>query len=177
MRPLAIEFSFDRTSDERLCRMWSHLLGLYGGPRDSELGVRPHITLALFRNDDPKNAVRVIESLAAKLTPFTLHLSTVDCFGTNEGVVFLQPEPSAELARAHKIVYELLDWDRDLVDAYYQADAWHPHCTMAAGVPKSLIEVVVVACRSPEALGDVQIVRIQLVRYRPATEILSVSLE
>ena len=49
MRPLAVELAFDQTSDQRLGRVWSRLLELYGGPKDSELGVLPHITLALFR--------------------------------------------------------------------------------------------------------------------------------
>jgi 2'-5' RNA ligase len=177
MRPLAIELSFDPTSDERLRRMWSQLSVLYGGAKDSELGVRPHITLVIFRNDDPGNALPVIEALAAKLSSFTLDLSTADFFETSEGVVFLQPEPSADLARAHAILYKLLDKDRHLIDPYYQPGAWHPHCTMATGVPKPLMEHVLSACRSPEALGEVQVVRIQLVRYRPATEISRVSLE
>ena len=177
MRPVAIELSFDPASDERLGRLQSHLSALYGGPKDSELGVRPHITLALFRSGDPKDAARVIDSLAAKLAPFALTLSTASCFPTDEGVVFLQPEPSAELARAHTILHELLlDQDRHLVDHYYQPDTWHPHCTMATGVPEPLTEVVLSACRSPEMLGDVRIARIQVVRYRPATEILGASL-
>jgi 2'-5' RNA ligase len=157
--------------------MWSHLSTLYGGPTDSELGIRPHITLALFRSSEPEDVSDLAGSFAAHLATFDISLATVGRFPTTEGVIYLRPEPSLELARAHAILHELLDQDRQLVDPYYQPGAWQPHCTMAIGVPESLMEVVLSACRSSEALGDVRVARIQVVRYRPATEILRVALE
>lgn len=171
MKPLAIELAFDSASDQRLGLLWSRLSALYGGPTDSELGVRPHITLALFRSGEPRGLPGVLESLAGELACFDLTLRTVDRFPGSEGVVFLRPEVSAELLRAHTILHGLLAEERDLVHAYYRPGTWHPHCTMAINVPDVLIDTVLSACRSAEALGDVRVARIQAVRYRPATEI------
>jgi hypothetical protein len=42
---------------------------------------------------------------------------------------------------------------------------------MAINVPAELINAVVSECRSPEVLSDVRVERVQVVRYRPATEI------
>jgi 2'-5' RNA ligase len=169
MRPLAVELAFDQASDQRLGRVWSSLLGLYDGPRGSELGVRPHITLALFRSGEPRNVADLIQSLAEELAPFDLKLAAADRFPTSEGAVFLRPEPSRELTRAHAILHELLGADRGLVHAYYRPPAWSPHCTMAINVAEPCIDAVLSECS--QALGEVRVARIQLVRYRPATEI------
>jgi len=151
--------------------VWARVSSLYGGPTDSELGVRPHITLALFRNGEPRNVAGVVESLAGQLACFSLNLATADRFPGSEGTVFLRPNASAELTRAHAILQQVLAGDRELVHRYYQPGTWQPHCTMAINVPEPLIAAVLSACRSPEALGEVLVARIQAVRYRPATEI------
>lgn len=177
MRPLAIELAFDSASDERLAQLWGHLSKLYGGPADSELGVRPHITLALFRNGEPRNLSSAVTSLAAALEPFDLPFAEVGRFPGAEGVVFLRPSASAELMRAHSALHQLLAGERDLVHAYYRPETWHPHCTMAINVPETSIDAVLSACGSTEALGEVRVARVQAVRYRPATEIQGVWLE
>jgi 2'-5' RNA ligase len=171
MRPLAIELAFDSASDERLARLWGHLSKLYGGPTDSELGVRPHITLALFRDGEPRNLSSAVASLAAALEPFDLHFAEADRFPGSEGVVFLRPNASAELMRAHSALHQLLAGERDLVHAYYRPETWHPHCTMAVNVPETLVDAVFSACGSTEALGEVRVASIRTVRYRPVTEI------
>jgi 2'-5' RNA ligase len=168
---LAIELAFDSDSDRRLGRTWSQLSALYGGPTDSELGIRPHITLALFRTSEPEGVSELTASFAAQLAPFGVSLATVGQFPTSEGVVYLSPAPSLALARAHELLYDLLGPQRELVHTYYQPGAWHPHCTMAINVPAELINAVVSECRSPEVLSDVRVERVQVVRYRPATEI------
>jgi hypothetical protein len=133
--------------------------------------------LALFRSSEPRDLPGVVQLLARELKCFGLTLGAVDCFPGGEGVVFLQPEASAELTRAHATLHELLRGERDLVHAYYRPGAWRPHCTMALNVPDALIDAVLSACRCPDALGDVQVARIQAVRYRPATEIEGAWLE
>jgi hypothetical protein len=133
--------------------------------------------LALFRSGEPKNVAELVKPFAAKLTAFDLNFATVGRFPTTEGVVFLRPEPSAELARAHSLAHELLGPDRDLVHAYYRPGAWYPHCTMASNVADPFIDAVMSAGRSAEVLGEVQVARVQIVRYRPAIEIVGALLE
>jgi 2'-5' RNA ligase len=145
MKPLAIELAFDDESDARLGRAWSRISAVYGGPKSSELGIRPHITLALFRDREPKDVSAVIGALAAELCSFPLDLASVGHFPAAEGVVFLRP--------------------------YYRPGAWSPHCTMAVDVDPPFIEAVTSACRASDVLGAVRVARAQLVRYRPATEI------
>lgn len=177
MRPLAIELAFDADSQRRLNRLWSDLADLYGGPSGDELGVCPHVTLALFRDREPGDLLPVVAALASELAPFELQLSTVDQFHTAEGAVFLRPSASRELSGAHTALQELLGSNRDLVDPYYRPSAWQPHCTLAVTVRESLISAVIAAALAGDAVGPVRVERLQMVRYYPATEIWSTKLE
>jgi hypothetical protein len=89
----------------------------------------------------------------------------------------LRPAPSAELSRAHALLHELLGPDRDLVHGYHRPGAWYPHCTMAINVAETFIDAVMSACRSADVLGEVHVARVQIIRYRPATEIAGALLE
>lgn len=172
MRPLAIELAFDAVSDARLRRVWSSLATTYGGPTTAELGIAPHLTLALFRRDEPiGDLAHVLTALAKRCGPFSMELTTVDGFATSEGVVFLRPALATELTRVHGLLHDLLGADAARVDAYYRPDAWQPHCTMALEVPVERAAAVRTACRAPDATGPVTITRVQLVRYRPATAV------
>ena len=176
MRPLAIELAFDDASSKRLTRLWTRAARLHDGRPTSELGVRPHVTLALFTEDEPSDPVATVAALAAALGPFDLDLAIIDRFPTDEGVIFLRPDPSPALAHAHALAHDVLGDDRDRVHAYYRLGGWHPHCTMAINVPEARVEPVFAACRA-EGLGTVRITRVQLVRYRPATELAVFALQ
>ncbi len=170
MRPLALELFFGSATEQRLASVWSELSALYDRSADSELGVQPHLTLAVFRESPPTDLVGVGASLAARLSPFDLDLERVDRFPGDEGVVFLAPGPSRELTAAHGRVGALLGKDRELVDPYYRPAAWQPHCTMAINVPEARMNAVISACSSSEALGVATVTQVQVVRYRPATQ-------
>ncbi len=178
MRPLAIELAFDTASDQRLKRAWNDLsIRCSRGLSDSELGLRPHVTLALFRGREPRSLLSVAGALARHLMPFKLNLRSVDRFSGREGVVFLRPDVSDDLARAHDNVQQLLAEDRELVDSYYRPDAWQPHCTMAINIPEAQIGEALSLCQAAEIVGPVDVVRVQVVRYRPPTELFTAVLE
>ncbi len=170
MRPFAIEIGFDAASDARLRRVWSDLATLAGAPREGELATAPHVTLALLRGAAPQRDVgAALDALARRVAPFALELDAVDRFPTREGVVYARPRPSEELMRAFTILHGLLGDDRERLDAYYRAGAWQPHCTLALGVGEAIAPWVMAAATA--ALGRVDVTRVQLVRYRPATRL------
>ncbi len=168
MRPLALELYFDTASEQRLASVWEKLAGYCHHSTASQLGVVPHITLALFRDSLPNDLVGVGKALATGVSPFDVNLCRVDRFPGDEGVVFLAPAPSPELTGAHERAQELLGEDRDRVDPYYRPGAWRPHCTMAINVPEPRVSAVISACSYSDALGVATISGVQVVRYRPA---------
>lgn len=171
MRPLAIELTFDAESDERLRRAWHRIGALCERSTAFELGLHPHVTLALFRSDEPTDLGEVVAALAAEVTAFDLHLATVGHFLPAEGVVYLRPDPSFELRRAHALLDDLLGPQRALVDAYYRLDVWQPHCTMAIDVQPESLEAVAAACDANDVRGSVRVQDVRLTRYRPASEL------
>jgi hypothetical protein len=177
MSPLSIELAFDSESDLRLGALWSRLSAIYGGPKNSDLGVRPHITLAVFRDGEPVDPSGLVASLAHRLTSFPVDLVALDCFPTTEGVVFLRPAQSASLLSAHAALHKLLGRDSDLVHPYYRSAYWNPHCTVATGVPEPLMVAVLAACHPADVFRQVRIERVQAVRYRPVTKLAAAALE
>jgi 2'-5' RNA ligase len=170
-RPLAIELAFDEPSTRRLARLWSDLAALHDARGHSELGVRPHVTLAVFRDGEPRDVGALLAALAADVAPFALSLDAVASFPGDEGVVYLRPAASSELAYAHVVLDRALGAERTLVHPYYRPGAWQPHCTAAVDVPAARMGLVLDACRAADVLGEVRVERVQVVRYRPATEV------
>jgi hypothetical protein len=83
-------------------------------------------TLALFREDPPADSSFALAGLEKDVAAFGLDLAIADRFHTDEGVVFLEPRPSADLERAHAPVHDRLGPDRGRVHAYYRPGAWRP---------------------------------------------------
>jgi 2'-5' RNA ligase len=176
-RTIAVELSFDPVSEMRLTAVWTQLARRYVKRGPSELGLRPHVSLAVFPESAPTNPEALVLSLAAKLRPFTLQLGRIAAFRTSEGVVFLEPVASSELRSAHRILGALLADEKPLVHPFYREDAWVPHCTIATGVPEDEIDRVIEASRSTDGVGPVTVCRVSLVQYRPAIELYASEIE
>jgi hypothetical protein len=164
----SIELFFDPVSLARLSRLWSELQAIYGPPVRSELGVEPHLALAVFRAGEPEGAAAVLEQFARCIRPFEVELSAVETFATAEGVVYLRAEPHPELIQAHATLHELLAGSTGDCLPYYFPGAWIPHVTLATNVPPCRMSEVVAACREADVLGRVGIERVGGVCYRPA---------
>ena len=168
---VAVELSFDSASEDRLRGIWAQLERHYVKRGVAELGIRPHVSLAVFRTGTPVDLEGLVASLAANLRSFRLDLGQVSAFPTSEGVVFLEPVASPELLAAHRILMALLGDAKSLVDPYYREDVWMPHCTVAIGVHEQDLSRVIDACRSANALGPVKVCRVSAVQYRPTVEL------
>ncbi len=168
---LAVELSFDPSSEERLTATWARLSREYVRCDSSELGVRPHLSLAVFHRRRPSDLGKLISNLAAGLRPFRLQFGQIGAFRKAEGVVFIEPEASPELLAAHRILMADLAEEEALVHPLYRKDAWVPHCTLATGVPMEEIERIIDVCRSTDPLGPVTVCRVAMVQYRPPIEL------
>lgn len=173
---LALELSFDASSERRIRQLWIELSHLYPAPGIVALGGEPHVSLAVFRHGEPAHINRVVSDLAGRLSSFNVQFSTVGAFRTDEGVVFLAPEPSSELRDAHAHMMEVLGAEGGLVEAYYRPSAWLPHCTVAFNVPGGSMDAVIDACQHAHTPFEARIRRLSAVRYRPPDIICSAEL-
>jgi len=170
---LALELSFDAASQRQIQRLWVELARLYPAPGVLEMGGEPHVSLAVFRRAEPADIERVVEALAARLSPFILSLRAVGAFRSDEGVVFLAPDASSELRDAHRQMLELLAGDSERVEPYYLPDVWVPHCTVAFNVPRAGMDAVVEACERLHQPLVARVQRLSAVRYAPARRVCS----
>jgi hypothetical protein len=164
---VAVELFFDSTSERRLRELWASLEAIYGDDHESELGVRPHLSLTVFPGGEPEFLKAELQSLASRFVPFCLKLNSVESFPTSEGVVYLAPFLSEPLEEIHATFHESLAIHQVLGHAYYRPGSWVPHCSVATGVPPNLRDAVLGACGAADALGEVWVRGVAATAYRP----------
>lgn len=169
----AVELTFDLESTRRLTAVWSALGGIYGGPRITELGARPHISLTVFHDAAPEGLCQELGGLAQRFGPFRLHLGTAATFPTTEGVIYLAPDASGPLQAIHAALHGWLATHDDPGHAYYRPGAWVPHCTVATDVPQTQITAVLESPVIAGAFGFVTVDAIHAAAYRPARVLCS----
>jgi len=176
MATLSIELSFDEVSNQQLTDLWNVLGSTYAKRGDSQLGLRPHVSLAVFREDTPRGLEDILQHLAEDRLAFPLRFAGAGAFPTGEGVVFLEAQLSSSLRDAHGTLMELLGSDAPLVHPYYRPAAWKPHCTVATGVPEDSLGDVTAECFSRGYPAEVIVRRVSAVHYHPLEERVSIAL-
>ena len=164
---VAVELFFDSTSERRLRELGQSLEAIYGDDHESELGVRPHLSLTVFPDGEPAFLRAELQDLANRAVPFRLELTSVESFPTSEGVLYLAPALSGSLADIHAAFHASLATQQELGHAYYRPGSWVPHCTVATGVPPNLQGAVLDACRAADVLREVWVHGISATAYRP----------
>ncbi len=170
---VAVELVFDPEAARRLTVLQDRLAAIYGGSKITELGVKPHLSLNLFPDGEPAFLCDELEELARRFNPFPVQLDSVESFPTAEGVVYLAPDPNAELQAVHRRFHARLAAHGEPGHPYYRPGRWVPHCTVASEVPAQLIGAVMGSPALAEAFGKVRVEAIQAVAYRPIQALYS----
>lgn len=168
---MAVELFFDSSSERRLGELWKSLEAIYGDHHQSELGVRPHLSLTVFPDVEPEFVRAELQNLASRFLPFRLEFNSVESFPTSEGVVYLAPSSSEPLEGIHAAFHASLAAHQELGHSYYRPGSWIPHCTVATGVPMDLRGAVVEACQAADVLGEVLVRGVSATAYRPVREL------
>ena len=166
--PFAIELHFEEASTSQLAALWSGLQAVYGTPRRSELGVRPHVSLAVI-SEVPGVLEDQVRRLAARMAAFDIELGGIDHFPGEEGVVFIEALDSPTLREVHRQVTEALRASGAVNSPFYEPPRWRPHCTIATDVPSGLIADVIGAAQAARRPCLVRAEALCGVSYRPAT--------
>ena len=164
----AIELSFDADSENRIAQLPTLIKGGLGLDR---LGIRPHISLAVFRPPvDRANLASCMEILSQRTTRFEIEFSSVGAFPGDEGVVFIAPVVTRELLATHELLHAILSDYVLFPDALYSPARWVPHCTVAHGLASSDVSPAVDVARSSNAFGRATVERVTLVEFPPVHE-------
>jgi 2'-5' RNA ligase len=136
---LAIPLYFDVKTESIIQSAWQELAEEGVAPYMFGSGIRPHLTLAIYRDIDHHACQTVLSSLIENLDTLKITFSYVGIFFTPAPVVFLAPTMTRELITLHETVNKLLDKVGDTPDPYYLPGQWVAHCTLAVEFDRGMV--------------------------------------
>jgi 2'-5' RNA ligase len=164
---VAVELYFDTASEQQLRRLQDQLTSQGLPPILEQLGFRPHVSLAGFAATAPEPIIPLARAFAQSSAPFAITFNHIGVFPTAEGVVFLAPTVTQQLARLHHSFHQQLAQVALMADRYYQPDHWVPHCTIATDfTPRQIAAAIELLLREFRPL-QVQCTAIGVITYRP----------
>lgn len=135
----AVVLYFDRKSEEKLTRYMHSLCEKGVNTYMLDMGIRPHITLAIF-NDMNGDSIRSdLHRFAKESAKFKVRLESIGIFNSDSGVVYLSPVITDPLIQIHNGFYEFFKDVLHQYIAYYLPGLWTPHCTMATRLRRTEI--------------------------------------
>ncbi|MCY3712450.1 MAG: 2'-5' RNA ligase family protein [Gemmatimonadetes bacterium] len=167
----AIELFYDDASEQAVRHIWDGLGTALGQPSLSELGSRPHVSLAVYGDDLHTNDFpeRLLE-FARSIDPFDFTLSSLGTFAGQEGVVFLAPVVTRRLLEVHAQFHEVFSKHKDAGMGYYLPGHWVPHCTIAIDLSAAEVTEALAYCREVFQPISGRFQEIGLVEFRPVKE-------
>ncbi|KAG6490339.1 hypothetical protein ZIOFF_051629 [Zingiber officinale] len=181
-RGYAVELYFDPALENQVLKAWNVLARRQISTKLIEISARPHLTLLSVPSLDPLRLQLPIRTLAARLDPLPLSLSSVGAFPSTSpsdagkgggGVLFLAPTPSAALLHLHSQVCDALRKEGIEPPEEFRPDSWVPHCSVAQDVPRNRIADAFCILRDLKLPVSGYAMDIGLVEFSPVQEIFS----
>jgi 2'-5' RNA ligase len=128
--PLAITLRMDADSGATVAALIARL-ATAGIARDQvDLGYPPHMTLAVWRDDNPAATRPSLTVLAANTPAITCMLAAVAVFPGPPAVMWLAPSGSVALLGLHDRVANAAP----ATDLHYRPGNWVPHVTLSTSI-------------------------------------------
>ena len=173
----AIELFYDDASERAVRHIWDGLGTVLGRPSLSELGARPHVSLAVYGDGlDTKGFPERLLEFARSIDPFDFTLSSLGIFPGQEGVVFLAPVVTHRLLAVHARFHEEFSKYDNAGMGYYLPGNWVPHCTVAIDLSAAEVTEAVACCREVFQPISGRFREIGLVEFRPVKELFTCAL-
>lgn len=173
----AIELFYDDASERAVRDIWDGLGTVLGQPSLSELGARPHVSLAVYGDGlDTTGFPERLCEFARSVAPFEFKLSSFGTFPGSEGVVFSAPVVTRQLLAVHERFHELFSPYENAGMDYYLPGNWVPHCTVAIDLSAAEVTEAVGYCREAFQPISGRFREIGLVEFRPVKELFTFGL-
>lgn len=127
----AVELLLDATAAEAVRGIWRRLADAGLPAPLLDLGIRPHVTLAVYEDLDPARLLDALGSFAAEEPPEPVSLASVGAFPGEERVVFLAPVVTRGLLALHAGFHERFADLRERASPLYLPGGWVPHVTLS----------------------------------------------
>ena len=126
----AIQLYFDSTTEKQIFAFRESVYQLGITPVLGKMGDRPHVTFAVFSQEDPEILKRIAHDFSLGIQSFAVELAAIGVFPTTDNVVYLTPVPSLQLIKTHATFHQVLKKEKIEPSKYYLPDRWVPHCTL-----------------------------------------------
>ncbi len=173
----AIELFYDDEAEQAVRDIWDGIAVELEKPSLSDLGARPHVSLAVYTDDlDMTGVQENLLKFAQSIDPFDFCLRSLSAFTRQEGVVYLAPVVTEQLLSVHERFHEAFAQHKDSVVAHYQPGNWIPHCTVAIDLVPAEIQKAVGYSREAFTPISGRFQEIGLIEFRPVKELFTCKL-
>ena len=137
---------------------------------------RPHISLAVFPDVDRDSLISLMKEYAGEIEPFSVQLSAIGTFPTDENGLFLSPVPTNQLLNCHQDLHGRLAKSKLKPSSYYIPENWVPHCSVELNIPDEQLFKAIELCKKAfkPLIGQLQ--EIGVVEFRPIKTLANWSL-
>src|SRR5262245_8075098 len=126
----AVSLWFDPAFEHAVREIWRELADASGSRHLSDGPYRPHVTIGAWERAETFDLVAAIGVEAVAMPALTLRFGAARLFEGAEFVVYLAPEPSAQLVELHQRVHALAAPHVADPLPFTTAPEWTPHCTV-----------------------------------------------
>lgn|GEM_PF-2875563 len=130
----AIFLTFDPETESALQSLREQLTQNVPGVPKVTGKMGPHLTLAVFDDNDQQSVIDRFQTLTPQLCAFEITLYGIASFPGRRKVIFADPMPSSALKEAFELCQFVFSKSSAMVPAYQNAEAWHPHVTLTKGI-------------------------------------------
>ncbi len=170
----AIELFYDDEAEQAVRKVWDGIGTALGKRSLSELGARPHVSLAVYGDDlDTTGFPEQLLEFARSIDPFDFTLSSLGTFPGQERVVFLAPVVTRRLLTVHARFHEVFSKHDNVGMGYYLPGNWVPHCTVAIDLSSAEVTAALAYCREAFQPISGRFQEIGLVEFRPVKELFT----
>ena len=171
--PYAITLRLDAASVPSVAALWEALAAAGIDSDRHDLGYAPHITLAVYPDDAPEQALRAaLAGCASAWRAMPVSLAGFGFFPPPSPILWLAPVPTARLlARQAALLASL---PALAPHPHYRADGWMPHVTLSGPLhdPAAALGTVLPLWQPMRCTLDCA----ELVRFRPVEILCSQNL-
>ena len=169
----AVALYFDEKSQAQLLGMMEDLCRAGVNRYLLDLGIRPHITLAYWKDQKGIDVTDAIKRFAQAVKGTKVLFSSIGIFPGDPKVVYLSPVKDDGLIKLHNGLYQELNGKIDNYSQNYIPDNWVPHCTLATKLTEEEILKSVNALLKVKFPVQALISQIELIKCKPMEDILS----
>ncbi len=142
-----LDLAFDTNSHAALHGLYRQLVDSKVGSAATKRTYHPDVTLLGAQDIYEPDAHRAVAAFARHTPPFSLSLSSIGLFATEEEVVYLGVTATTALLQLQRDFVRRMSPVVSESWAYFSEDVWVPHCTIAHHVPSTGIAALIELAR------------------------------